>query len=48
MAELVDAHVSGACSERSAGSSPVPGTTEGKAQVLPSITFFDPRNSLVC
>ena len=26
MAELVDAHVSGACSERSAGSSPVPGT----------------------
>ena len=28
MAELVDAHVSGACSERSAGSSPVPGTKE--------------------
>lgn len=26
VAELVDAHVSGACSERSAGSSPVPGT----------------------
>ena len=26
--ELVDAHVSGACSERSAGSSPVPGTKE--------------------
>ena len=28
VAELVDAHVSGACSERSAGSSPVPGTKE--------------------
>ena len=28
VAELVDAHVSGACSERSAGSSPVPGTTK--------------------
>ena len=27
VAELVDAHVSGACSERSAGSSPVPGTS---------------------
>ena len=26
MAELVDAHVSGACIERCAGSSPVPGT----------------------
>ena len=25
---MVDAHVSGACSERSAGSSPVPGTKE--------------------
>ena len=28
MAELVDAHVSGACIERCAGSSPVPGTKE--------------------
>ena len=28
MAELVDAHVSGACAVRRAGSSPVPGTTE--------------------
>ena len=28
MAELVDAHVSGACAERCAGSSPVLGTTE--------------------
>ena len=36
MAELVDAHVSGACSERSAGSSPVPGTKEN----LSSDEFF--------
>ena len=28
MAELVDAHVSGACAERRAGSSPVLGTVE--------------------
>ena len=30
MAELVDAHVSGACVERHAGSSPVLGTRETK------------------
>ena len=41
MAELVDAHVSGACSERSAGSSPVPGT---KIEDL-TVFFFYARNS---
>ena len=48
MAELVDAHVSGACIERCAGSSPVPGTKEN----LSSDEFFlftvGSRNSLVC
>ena len=40
VAELVDAHVSGACSERSAGSSPVPGTKEIMK------TFLDRLNPL--
>ncbi len=39
VAELVDAHVSGACVERHAGSSPVLGTT--------SFRFLNGRN-LVC
>ena len=39
MAELVDAHVSGACSERSAGSSPVPGTKEKRVKWLSSFYF---------
>ena len=47
MAELVDAHVSGACSERSAGSSPVPGTKEILQVVLIErrckISFFIPH-----
>ena len=33
---------------RGAWGVPVPGTTEDKSQDLPSFTFFDPRNSLVC
>ena len=41
VAELVDAHVSGACSERSAGSSPVPGTKEKTKKVF----FFYVRDS---
>ena len=33
VAELVDAHVSGACIERCAGSSPVPGTKKKKTEL---------------
>ena len=39
MAELVDAHVSGACIERCAGSSPVPGTKE-KTDLRSSLFLF--------
>ena len=43
VAELVDAHVSGACSERSAGSSPVPGTKNRRPK---RSSFFMPGTGL--
>ena len=35
VAELVDAHVSGACVERRAGSSPVLGTSKTRVEIYP-------------
>ena len=46
MAELVDAHVSGACIERCAGSSPVPGTKERGKNA--SLSFHVSSTALAC
>ena len=48
VAELVDAHVSGACAARCAGSSPALGTKRNSRQSsrLPGILFFEQLKNL--